>query len=156
MIIKCKMCGGDVQFNPGDTYGQCNHCGCISTLPKADDDQRVARFNRANHYRRQYEFDKASAAYERILEEDDTDAEAHWGIVLSRYGIEYVEDPATRKRIPTCQRVRIESILADEDYRAAVQYAPDAESRRIYEEEAARIAEIQKGILAISQNNQYM
>ena len=48
--------------------------------------------------------------------------------------------------------MQLTSILADEDYKAAVQYAPDAESRRIYEEEAARIAEIQKGILAISQN----
>ena len=31
-------------------------------------------------------------------------------------------------------------------------YAPDAESRHLYEEEAAQIAEIQKGILAISHN----
>ncbi len=44
------------------------------------------------------------------------------------------------------------SILADEDYRAAVEYAPDAESRRLYEEQAAQIADIQKGILSISAN----
>ena len=113
---------------------------------------KLNRYNRANHFRRQCEFDKAVAAYEKILEQDDTDAEAHWGAVISRFGIEYVEDPATHQRIPTCHRVQVASILTDEDYLAAVENAPDEESRRIYQEEAARIAEIQKGILAISAN----
>ena len=152
MIIKCKMCGGDIEFTPGATYGTCEYCGSTSTIPKADDEGRLNLFNRANSFRRKCEFDKAVAAYEKILEQDDTDAEAHWGAVISRFGIEYVEDPATGKRIPTCHRVQLTSILADEDYKAAVEHAPDAESRRLYEEEAARIAEIQRGILAISQN----
>lgn len=150
MIIKCKMCGGDIQFNPGDTNGQCDHCGCTTTFPKLPDEQRTNLFNRANHFRRQCEFDKAMAAYEHILEEDDTDAEAHWGIVLSKFGIEYVEDPVTHERIPTCHRAQVISILSDEDYQNALKYAPDTYSREIYEKEAKRIAEIQKGILAIS------
>ena len=151
-IIKCKMCGGDIEFTPGEAYGTCAYCGSTSTIPQGDDEGRLNLFNRANHFRRQGEFDKALAAYEKLLEQDDTDAEAHWCAVISRYGIEYVEDPATRKRIPTCHRLQLTSILADADYKAAVQYAPDSESRRLYEEEAARIAEIQRGILAISQN----
>ena len=150
MIIKCKMCGGDIQFNPGDTCGQCDHCGCTTTFPKLPDEQRTNLFNRANHFRRQCEFDKAMAAYEHILEEDETDAEAHWGIVLSKFGIEYVEDPVTHERIPTCHRAQVISILSDEDYQNALKFAPDTHSREIYEKEAKRIAEIQKGILAIS------
>ncbi len=152
MIIKCKMCGGDIEFTPGATYGTCEYCGSTSTIPKAEDEVTLNRYNRANHFRRQCEFDKAVAAYEKILEQDDTDAEAHWGAVLSRYGIEYVEDPTTKKRIPTCHRLQVASILADADYLAAVEHAPDEESRRLYEEQAAQIADIQKGILAISAN----
>ena len=152
MIIKCKMCGGDIDFILGATYGTCEYCGSTSTIPQAEDENKLNRYNRANHFRRQCEFDKAVAAYEKILEQDDTDAEAHWGAVISRFGIEYVEDPATHQRIPTCHRVQVASILTDEDYLAAVENAPDEESRRIYQEEAARIAEIQKGILAISAN----
>lgn len=152
MIIKCKMCGGDIDFIPGATYGTCEYCGSMSTIPQAEDENKLNRYNRANHFRRQCEFDKAVAAYEKILEQDDTDAEAHWGAVISRFGIEYVEDPATHQRIPTCHRVQVASILTDEDYLAAVENAPDEESRRIYQEEAARIAEIQNGILAISAN----
>lgn len=152
MIIKCNMCGGDIDFIPGATYGTCEYCGSTSTIPQAEDENKLNRYNRANHFRRQCEFDKAVAAYEKILEQDDTDAEAHWGAVISRFGIEYVEDPATHQRIPTCHRVQVASILTDEDYLAAVENAPDEESCRIYQEEAARIAEIQKGILAISAN----
>ncbi|MCQ2458280.1 MAG: toll/interleukin-1 receptor domain-containing protein [Clostridia bacterium] len=152
MIIKCKMCGGDLEFQPGVTYGTCEFCGSTSTIPQAEDENKLNRYNRANHFRRQCEFDKAVTAYEKLLEQDDTDAEAHWGAVISRYGIEYVEDPATGKRIPTCHRVQVASILADADYLAAVEYAPDAASRDLYKQQAAEIAEIQKGILAISNN----
>ena len=152
MIIKCKMCGGDLEFTPGATYGTCEYCGSTSTIPQADDEGKLNRYNRANHFRRQCEFDKAVAAYEKLLEQDDTDAEAHWGAVISRYGIEYVEDPATKKRIPTCHRVQVASILADADYLAAVENAPDEASRELYKQQAAEIAEIQKGILAISSN----
>lgn len=27
MIIKCKICGGDIDFIPGATYGTCEYCG---------------------------------------------------------------------------------------------------------------------------------
>ena len=108
----------------------------VMTLPKASDERKANLFNRANHFRRQNEFDKAIQAYENILNEDSADAEAHWGVVLSRFGIEYVEDPASGRKIPTCRRVQSESILADVDYLAALENAPDEYSRSLYEEEA--------------------
>ncbi len=150
MVIKCKMCGGDIEFNPGDTYGKCAYCDSLCTIPKSGDENKLNRYKRANHFRRQGEFDKAVGAYEKLLEQDDTDAEAHWGAVLSRYGIEYVEDPASGRRVPTCHRLQLTSILADADYKAALEHAPDPESRKLYEEQAAEIAQIQKGILAVS------
>jgi tetratricopeptide (TPR) repeat protein len=123
----------------------------MSTIPKVINDERKANlYNRANHYRRQNEFDKAIQAYENILNEDSSDAEAHWGIVLSRYGIEYVEDPSSGQRIPTCHRVQSDSVLNDADYLACLQHAPDEYTRSLYEEEAKKISEIQRGILSIS------
>ncbi|MBR3740440.1 MAG: TIR domain-containing protein [Clostridia bacterium] len=149
-ILKCKMCGGDILLSEDKTTGTCDHCGSTMTFPRVSDEQKLNLYNRANHFRRQNEFDKAITAYERILDQDDTDAEAHWGTVLSRYGIEYVEDPVTHERIPTCHRVQLTSILSDGDYLAALENAPDTASRDLYEQEARRIAEIQKGILYIS------
>jgi len=153
-ILKCKMCGGDIQTTDGAAYGTCESCGTTSTLPKASDDRKANLFNRANHFRRQNDFDKAVQAYENILNEDNADAEAHWGIVLSRYGIEYVEDPATGQRVPTCHRVQSESILKDADYLETLQHAPDEYTKSLYEEEAKKISDIQKGILAISNKEQ--
>jgi formylglycine-generating enzyme required for sulfatase activity len=96
------------------------------------------------------EFDKAVAAYEAILGEDNAEAEAHWGVVLSRYGIEYVEDPGSGERIPTCHRVQVESVLLDAEYLMALEHAPDAGARAYYQEQGKRIAEIQRDILAVS------
>ena len=50
-------------------------------------------FNRAHEYRLNCEFDKAYDAYKTIIEEDEQEAEAYWGMILSEYGVEYVEDP---------------------------------------------------------------
>ncbi len=38
MSIKCKVCGGDTELNPGATNGICKHCGSTITVPKADDE----------------------------------------------------------------------------------------------------------------------
>ena len=91
--------------------------------------------------------------YEQILNEDNTDAEAYWSLVLCRYGIEYVEDPSSHKRIPTVNRAQFTSIFDDDNYKSALQYA-DGYQRSIYEEEAKAVNEIQKGILAISQKEE--
>ncbi|MDO4371940.1 MAG: toll/interleukin-1 receptor domain-containing protein, partial [Clostridia bacterium] len=66
-----------------------------------------------------------------------------------RYGIEYVEDPQSHRRIPTVNRAQYTSIFADADYKSAIQYA-DGAQRIIYEQEAKAIDDIQKGILEIS------
>ena len=152
-LFKCKMCGGSLDVEAGATVIECEYCGTQQTLPKLDDDKRANMYDRANHFRRNNEFDKAMGIYEQILNEDNTDAEAYWSLVLCRYGIEYVEDPASHKRIPTVNRAQFTSIFDDDNYKSALQYA-DGYQRHIYEEEAKTINEIQKGILAISQKEE--
>ena len=152
-IFKCKMCGGALEINNNETVATCEYCGTQQTLPKLDDDKRANMYDRANHFRRNNEFDKAMGIYEQILNEDNTDAEAYWSLVLCRYGIEYVEDPSSHKRIPTVNRAQFTSVFDDDNYKSALQYA-DGYQRSIYEEEAKAINEIQKGILAISQKEE--
>lgn len=147
-IIKCKMCGGDLEIAAGVTVAECEYCGAKQTLPKANEEVIQNLFNRANALRLKCEFDKAEQIYEKILQENDAEAEAHWGIVLCKYGIEYVEDPKTYKRIPTCHRTSYDAVTADTDYLAAIENA-DAVQRSIYEAEAKAIDEIQKNILSI-------
>ncbi len=149
-IFKCKMCGGTIEFSEGASVGVCDYCGTKQTLPRLDNDKKANLYDRANHFRRNNDFDKAMSIYEQILNEDSTDAEAYWSLVLCRYGIEYVEDPQSHRRVPTVNRAQFTSVFADEDYKSALQYA-DANQREIYENEAKEIDDIQKGILAISQ-----
>ena len=152
-IFKCKMCGGTLEINNNETVGVCEYCGTKQTLPKLDDDKKINLYDRANHFRRNNDYDKAMSIYENILNEDKTDAEAYWSLVLCRYGIEYVEDPATHKRVPTVNRAQFTSVFMDEDYKSAIEYA-DPVQKSVYEDEAKAIDEIQKGILEISQKEE--
>ena len=152
-VFKCKMCGGTVEFEPGATVGVCDSCGTKQTLPRLDDDRRANLYDRANHFRRNNDFDKAAGLYEQILNEDSADAEAYWSLVLCRYGIEYVEDPATHRRVPTVNRAQFTSVFDDDNYKSAIRYA-DIAQRQLYEDEARTINEIQKGILSISQKEE--
>ena len=152
-IYKCKMCGGALEINNKESVATCEYCGTQQTLPRLDDDRKVNLYDRANHFRRNSEFDKAMRIYEQILSEDSTDAEAYWSLVLCRYGIEYVEDPSSHKRVPTVNRAQYTSIYDDDNYKSALQHA-DSYQRGIYEGEAKAINEIQKGILEISQKEE--
>lgn len=148
-VFKCKMCGGALEVTEGMSVCECEYCGTRQTLPRMENDRTVNLYDRANHFRRNNDFDKAMSIYEQILNNNPEDAESYWSIVLCRYGIEYVEDPATHKRLPTVNRAQYTSVFADEDYKSAIRYA-DAQQRQLYEAEAKAIDEIQKGILAIS------
>lgn len=148
-IFKCKMCGGDLEIKDGVSVAECQYCGTMQTLPKLGDNERTNLYDRANHFRRNNEYDKAMSIYEQILNEDKTDAEAYWSLVLCKYGIEYVEDPISHKRVPTVNRAQYTSIFSDENYKEAIANA-DGYQKSIYEAEAKVIDEIQKSILEIS------
>lgn len=152
-VYKCKMCGGTIDFNPGESVGICEFCGTKQTLPKTDDEVITNLFNRANNLRLKCEFDKAEQIYEKIVQQDDSEAEAHWGIVLCKYGIEYVEDPKTFNRVPTCHRTSFESIKTDADYEAAICYA-DSLQKSIFEKEADEIDRLQKDILILARKEE--
>lgn len=149
-IYKCKMCGGELSVSEGNTVIECDFCGTAQTVPSAKDENLQGLFNRANILRMKSEFDKAEQIYERIVQADNTQAEAYWGLILCKFGIEYVEDPATFKRVPTCHRTSLDSIIADDDYKSALTYA-DSVQRGIYESEAKEIDRLQKEIIALSQ-----
>ena len=106
-ILRCKMCGGSINIEDGSSVCQCEYCGSKQTVPTLDDDKKTKLFERANRLRFNCEFDKAASIYENIVSEYSEEAEGYWGLLLSKYGIEYVDDPTTGKKIPTCQDLRL-------------------------------------------------
>lgn len=150
MVYKCKVCGGalDVEHSNKNIV-VCPYCGIQQTLPKNENDNVRNLYDRANHFLRKNEYDKAEAIYETILNEDTSDGEAYWSLVLCKYGVEYVKDPKTKKYVPTCNRTKTQSILSDEDYKKALENSTK-EQQNLYTMQAKEINEIQKRILELS------
>ena len=90
-VFKCKMCGGELNLIEDTTVCECEYCGTTQTVPSADNEKKMNLFNRANRLRFANEFDKAAGVFENIVAEFPEEAEAYWGLVLCKYGIEYVD-----------------------------------------------------------------
>lgn len=148
-VFKCKMCGGVLEITGEESVCECEYCGTKQTVPIADNEKKMTLFARANRLRTACEFDKAAGVYESIVSEFPEEAEAYWGLVLCKFGIEYVDDPATGKKIPTCHRSSFDSIMDDSDFEQTLENA-DSVARKVYREEAKAIEEIRKGILEVS------
>ena len=75
-VIKCKMCGGNLNVTEGVSVAECEYCGTVQTVPSADNEKKLTLFSRANRLRMACEFDKAAGVYETIVAEFPTEAEA--------------------------------------------------------------------------------
>ena len=149
IAFKCKICGGNLEIEQGERVSTCQSCGSTHSLPNLESDKVRNLFERANQLRFNHQFDKAMGVYETIITDNPNDPEVYWSLVLCRYGVEYVEDPKSNKRIITTHRTLPQSVLRDTDYQQAIKLA-SSETKRLYEEEAVQIDTIQKGILSIS------
>lgn len=150
-VFECKRCGGGLNITEADKVVECEYCGTTQTVPSADNEKKMTLFNRANRLRLKNEFDKAAALYEQLIAEFPEEAEAYWGLCLCNWGIEYVDDPATGEKKPTCHRASFESLVKDENYLLAMEYA-DLTAQRVYRREAQEIDRLNDAILSVSRN----
>ena len=150
-VINCKMCGSPLPMNPSVTVVECEYCGREQTVPSMDNEKKLTLFARAERLRTACEFDKAAGVFETIVADFPEEAEAYWGLVLCKYGIEYVDDPATGDKIPTCHRSSFDSVFDDPDYEQAYDNA-DVSSRKVYRAEGKRIEDVRRGIISVSAN----
>ena len=112
-------------------------------------DGKATCHTRANRLRSMCEFDKAYSVYESIVADFPEEAEAYWGLVLCKYGIEYVDDPTTGKKIPTCHRSSFDNVMEDGNFELVMEYA-DTIARPVYRTEAKEIERLRSGILEMS------
>ena len=94
-VCRCKMCGANINFDGTTSTVTCPYCDSVQTVFQPDTEKKTNLYNRANTLRLNNEFDKAMSAYESIIKDFPNEAEAHFGLVLSKYGIEYVDDPVS-------------------------------------------------------------
>ncbi|CZT57473.1 TIR domain-containing protein [Solibaculum mannosilyticum] len=146
--LECQKCGGQLDITQGRSIAVCEFCG-EKMLVSTDAFNRTNLYNRANMHRRSCDFDIALHLYENILAGDESEADAYWGGLLCKYGIEYVLDQQSGQRIPTCHRVMYTSILDHPYYKKAIELAKDG--KEILIQDANEIARVQKDILSVSQ-----
>lgn len=148
-VFKCKMCGGNLEIQESMTVCQCEYCGSNQTIPTLDNEKKITLFTRANRLRSVCEFDKASSVYESIVSEFKEEAEAYWGLILCKYGVEYIDDPKTGKKIPTCHRSSFNNVMDDVNFDLVMEYS-DPASRAVYREEAKIMEELRERIIEVS------
>ncbi len=138
--LKCKYCGGNISAFPGNALGICSRCGTTVTLPADGSQHRAAAHNCGNYLRRAGKFDQAMAQYQKLLQEDDTDAEAHWCSALCRFGVQYVLETEDGAYVPRVTRPGNGKFLESGEYLAALANSGGAVQLQ-YEKEAAKIAD---------------
>lgn len=153
VVYKCKQCGGDVEVIEGGLTGKCIYCGTEQTLPSEDDEKVKQLLVRANDFRMSADFDRAIYTYEKVLELKESEPEAHWGLLLSKYGVEYVRDNYSYQYKPTLHRISAKSIMEDPEYIATMRYANPAVANK-YKQAAEEIEAVLKELLVLAANQE--
>lgn len=143
MVFSCQMCGANLNVQSGMRICKCEYC--------LSSEKKLSLFNKANKLRFACDFDRAADVYRDIVTDFPEEAEAYWGLCLCKYGVEYVTDPETQNRVPTCHRTSFEKILDISEFRKVLEYS-DVNLRNIYIQLAEVIDKIQQGILEIAVN----
>ena len=126
----CNVCGANLIYKDGRWI--CPACGAYKEEEISNEE--VTLLYNASQKLRLASFDDAEELYADIVKKYPKNSEAHWGLVLSRYGIKYEDDYDGRK-LPTCYAATMESFLDDKEYLAALSCAPDAKVKAYYEEQ---------------------
>ena len=152
-VLRCVQCKGEIALEENGLIGRCLSCGSVYYFKTEKNSRIVSFLNQANISRLRGDFDGAILAYQIALKEDETDADAYWGIALSTFGIEYIEDPRTKQFIPTCRRTSQHSILNDINYQNAIKYA-SSDQAKDFERQAKEIDTLQNNIKEKIKNEQ--
>lgn len=149
-VLLCRCCGARLEYGQGMRVVRCGWCGVQQTIPILDFDEKALLWERAEELRRGGEYDRAMSLYEQVSQMSPDDPDVYWAKVLCRYGVEYVEEPVTHKRVPTINRIQYSPVIDDPDYRKAVGIAENGDQRRIYILEAQALDALRKRILSVS------
>lgn len=143
-LLRCTQCKGDLILSEDGLSGRCKFCGATYHFKQQKSERLISLLNQANVSRLKGDYDSAVLAYQIAIKEDETDADAYWGVVLSTFGIDYVEDK-NGELVPTCRRTIRHSIFDDEFYKKAIKFADEKQAKQ-FEQQAQKIDLLQQSI----------
>lgn len=147
-MVRCIHCGGEVLAEPGGSIGICTRCMAENPMPR--EEVRGGAYEKASELLRESRFDEAIELFQELLIENPSDAAVCWGMALSVYGIEYVEDPATADLLPTLHRLSTQKFSEYLYVKKAIDLAWNSLDREFYLRQSSYIDDIQSRSLSIS------
>lgn len=133
MNLRCKACAASLGDTSGMRMTECPRCGMLQSVP---DPLLISLHDRANRFRLAGDFTEAARVYAQALAAEPNDADAHWGALLSCYGVRYTyEKSALRLRL--C-RASFAPVRQNEHYLSAMRLASD-EQKAVFAAEAEQI-----------------
>ena len=152
IVFECDNCGGNYVKLTENQY-RCDHCGNTKYFETKTSSEIIALFNQANTLRNRGEFDDAYDMFSEIAKKDPNNSDAYWGLLLSEYGIMHVQDPTSKKYVPTCNRGSGISIYEDENYKKAISLGNELQ-KQDYKLKAEQLEAIRTKIIELSKNEE--
>ena len=118
--INCKVCGNPLDVEKDNTICVCGSCKRHQLVPATKDKARVDLLNSANEQRILCNFDEAINLYKTAIESYPNEADAYFGMALSKYGISFKYNSRLQTYTPIINRLSYTSFLRDEDYNDAL------------------------------------
>lgn len=149
MLITCRTCLLEQELPDDAQLLTCPACGTNNARPQAQGDA-LEKLQRATQLRLNCEFAEAERCYKHVLMDYADEHEALWGLLLCRYGVEFVTDRKTGLRHPIVHIARHKPLQESADFRQACDLAP-MEVRAQYQADAEYIDEAQAEIRLLAQ-----
>lgn len=137
--FKCKICGGTLEFKPGDTVAVCDSCGTKQTIPTFDGNERENLYVQENGDKREESanvapllkrvflfledgnFDEADKYCERILDQEPENAQVYLGKLMVELRVR------TREQLANCEQ----SFENQNYYRKIIRFGDDRIKKEI-------------------------
>lgn len=142
----CKCCGAELDPAAAvNSIIRCDACDMQQTIYMVDNYEKQQKHKKAAALLQESCFDRAHGIFNELLTVEPEDPEINWNICLCRYGISYVDDKRTGKKVPTCHRTLRQSVFSDANYQTTIRNAGE-EAKQLYQRDAAYIDIVQTRI----------
>ncbi len=149
----CSNCGGKKYRVVGQNMVKCEFCGTLYVDEHASKEEEVLVVG-ANDILRATRFEEAVEEFDRIISLYPMSFEAYFGKSLATNKIILYNNKKGTNRFPRFFGESINSILDDENYKKAIQLAPE-DTIKTYTEQAKRIEKCYKSYEDVCKNENY-
>ncbi len=154
LMCECGRCTANIVFREQDKVVRCKYCQYPNQRPQATGGT-LDKLKRGNRLLQQCQFEEAEDCYKDVLRQYPDEAEALWGRLMCKYGVEVAKEEkyGTVRRYLLCHRARRSSIRNEGDFHDACKHA-DPLVREQYEKDAEYIDNVQQKIREVAERQE--